>query len=164
MAQSEQRPHGAARDSIMELLQMHGSYPLTDEAIDEQVTRTSPGNYALGYMCGSTFMVCYLGRSDSDVGGQLHGWVDAPSRDRYPPACKAAWASRRGGPMPLGAPAVGQVGLADGSYTRFAYSYALSAQAAFERECRNYEDFGEMGALDNEAQPVPTPAEDVRRE
>jgi hypothetical protein len=32
----------------MRLLEMRGSYPLNKDAIDEQLTRTSPGNYALG--------------------------------------------------------------------------------------------------------------------
>jgi hypothetical protein len=48
------------------------------------------------------------------------------------------------------------VGVVDGSYTRFAYRYAPSAETAFERECRNYDDFGRSGALDNEAPPVRT--------
>ena len=73
---------GGAMDQIMQLLEMNGSYPLTDAAVEETVTRTSPGNYALGYMDGSTFTVFYIGRSDSDVRTRLHEWVDAPSRDR----------------------------------------------------------------------------------
>jgi len=145
----------------MRLLEMNGSFPLTDEAVDEMVTRTSPGNFALGYMDGPTFVVFYIGRSDSDVRSRLHQWVHAPSRDRYAPACKAAWASRRRCFMPLGAPALGCVGVAEGSYTRFAYSYAPSAEAAFERECHNYEDFGRSGELDNKAHPARTPP--VRR-
>jgi hypothetical protein len=35
--------------------------------------------------------------------------------------------------------------------TRFAYSHAPSAAAAFEKECRNSDDFGGRGELDNEA-------------
>jgi hypothetical protein len=55
--------------------------------------------------------------------------------------------------MPLGAPVLGRVGVGvDSSYTRFAYSYAPSAEAAFEKECRNYDDFG-GGGLDNEVPP-----------
>jgi hypothetical protein len=59
MERSEDRDFadGAAMGSIMQLLKMNGSYPLTDEAVDETVTRTSPGNYALGYMDGTTFRV-----------------------------------------------------------------------------------------------------------
>jgi hypothetical protein len=142
----------------MRLLEMNGSYPLSDEAVDQTVTRTSPGNYALGYMDGTTFMVFYVGRSDSDVKHRLHKWVGAPSRyERYTPSAKAAWASRRRFLKPLDALALGRARALDGSYTRFAYSYAPSAEAAFERECRNYDDFGRSGELDNEAHPVRTP-------
>jgi hypothetical protein len=52
------------------------------------------------------------------------------------------------------APALGAVANAETSYTRFAYSYAPSAEAAFEKECRNYDDFGSSGELDNEAPPT----------
>jgi hypothetical protein len=55
----------------------------------------------------------------------------------------------------VNAPALGAVANAETSYTRFAYSYAPSAEAAFERECRNYDDFGGSRELDNEARPTP---------
>jgi hypothetical protein len=139
----------------MESLGMNGSYPLSHEIIDQMVSRTSPGNYALGYMDGATFMVFYVGRSDSDVKQRLHAWVDAPSRSRkYAPSAKAAYGYRRRGPLPLGVPALDRVGLGvDSSYTRFAFSYARSAEAAFEKESRNYHDFGGSDVLDNEAPP-----------
>lgn len=141
-------------------LQMSGSFPLDDAMIDETVSRTSPGNYALGYMDGGTFQVFYVGRSDSDVRSRLHEWVGAPSRyRRYSPSGQAAWGVCRRGSSPLAAPALGRVGAGvDSSYTRFAYSYAPSAQAAFEKECRNYDDFGGSAGLDNAAHPVSTPA------
>jgi hypothetical protein len=140
-------------------LEMNGSYPLNDEAIDEMMSRTSPGNYALGYMDGTTFMVFYVGRSDSDVRCRLHEWVGAPSRyERYAPCAKAAWGSGPRGYLPRGAPALDRVGIGvESGYTRFAYSYAPSAEAAFEKECRNYHDFGGSDGLDNEAPPGPTP-------
>jgi hypothetical protein len=143
----------------MGLLDMNGSYPLSHETIDQIVSRTSPGNYALGYMDGTTFMVFYVGRSDSDVKQRLHDWVDAPSRSRkYAPSAKAAYGYRHRGPLPLGVPALDRVGIGvDSSYTRFAFSYARSAEAAFEKECRNYHDFGGSDVLDNEADPVSTP-------
>jgi hypothetical protein len=143
----------------MRSLEMSGSYPLSDEAIDEVLTRTSPGNYALGYLDGDTFNVFFVGRSDFDVRQRLHDWVGAPSRyDRYAPASKATWARGRRGLMPWGAPALGRVGVAvESSYTRFAYSYAASPETAFARECRNYDDFGGSGGLDNDAHPVRTP-------
>ena len=43
------------------------------------------------------------------------------------------------------------------STTRFAYSYAPSAAAAFEKECRNYDAFGGSKWLDNGAPPVRAP-------
>jgi hypothetical protein len=140
-------------------LEMSGSYLLSHETIDQMVPRRSPGNYALGYMDGTTFMVFYIGRSDSDVKRRLHEWVGAPSRyERYAPSAKAAYGSLHRGPSPLGIPALDRVGIGvDTSYTRFAYSYARSAEAAFEKECRNYQDFGGSDALDNEADPVSAP-------
>ena len=39
------------------------------------------------------------------------------------------------------------------SYTRFAYSYAPSADAAFAKEWRNYDDFGGSDGLDNAVPP-----------
>ena len=140
-------------------LEMNGSYPLSHEAIDERVGRMSPGNYALGYMDGTTFMVFYVGRSDSDVKQRLHDWVGAPSRyERYAPSSKAAWGSRPRRCFPQGTPALDRVGIGvDSMYTSFAYSYAGSAEAAFEKECRNYHDFGGSDGLDNEAHPVSTP-------
>ena len=138
-------------------LQMAGSYPLTDQSIDQQVERISPGNYALGYMQGDTFLVFYVGRSDSDLNRQLHEWVGAPSPfDRYAPRATAPWGLRRAGALPLGSPAFEPVGNGvDTSYTRFAFSYAPSPDAAFQKECRNYDDFGRSGGLDNRIHPVP---------
>jgi hypothetical protein len=140
-------------------LQMNGAFPLDDATIDERVSRTSPGNYALGYMDEGTFVVFYVGRSDSDVRSRLHEWVGAPSsHQRHSGAGQAPWALHQRGASPLAAPALGPVEVADSSYTRFAYSYAPSARAAFEKECRNYDDFGRSGALDNATPPTPTPA------
>ena len=140
-------------------LEMKGSYPLSHEAIDDAVTRTSAGNYALGYMDGDVFVVFYVGRSDFDVKRILHDWVGVPSRyKRYAPSSKAACGSRHRGPLPFDVPALARVGMnVDSSYTRFAFSYARSAEAAFEKECRNYQDFGGSEGLDNEGPPRPTP-------
>ena len=150
----------AARFSTLRSLEMSGSYPLSDAAIDGALARRSPGNYALGYLDGETFQVFYVGRSDSDVRRRLHQWVGMPSRyERYAPPSKAPWAIRPSSLMPpgLGTPALDRVGNTDISYTRFAFSYAPSAEAAFEKECRNYDDFGGSGELDNEAPPAWTP-------
>jgi hypothetical protein len=40
-----------------------------------------------------------------------------------------------------------------GSYKYFKYSYASSPKAAFEKECKNYHDFGESNKLDNDIHP-----------
>jgi hypothetical protein len=132
---------------------MDGFYPLTDEAIDEQLTRTSPGNYALGYCDGDDFLVLYVGRSDSDLKQRLHQCVGAPSRyQRYAPSAKAPWGLRPRRGVPWDSPALARVGLAvDSSYTHFAFSYAPSAEAAFAKECRNYDDFVGNAGLDSEA-------------
>ena len=134
---------------------MDGSYPLTAEAIDDRVTRKSPGNYALGYLDGDTFNVFYVGRSDSDVRHRLHEWVGAPScYERYAPSSRATRVVHRRGLLPLDALAQVHVGIGvDTRYTRFAYSYAPSAEAAFAKEWRNYDDFGGSDALDNAVPP-----------
>ncbi|HVN37766.1 MAG TPA: hypothetical protein VMW19_06260 [Myxococcota bacterium] len=136
-------------------LAMQGSYPLTAEMIDATLTRKSPGNYALGYLDGDTFLVFYVGRSDSDVRHRLHAWVGAPSGyDRHAPSTRAAWEVARRGPLSLEVATQSRVGAAmDSGYTRFAYSYAPSAEAAFAKEWRNYDDFGGSDGLDNALPP-----------
>ena len=140
-------------------LEMKGPYPLSHGAVDGAVTRRSAGNYALGYLDGDVFVVFYVGRSDTDVNQTLHDWVGVPSRYKtYAPSSKAACGSRHRGPFPFGVPALARVGMnVDSSYTRFAFSYARTAKAAFEEECRNYQDFGGSDGLDNEGLPRPTP-------
>ena len=139
----------------MRSLEMSGSYPLSDEAIDEALKRTSPGNYALGYMNGDTFNVFYVGRSDSDVRQRLHEWVGVPSRyENYHSPAKAPWEVHRRGRLPVDTPALGRVENAESSYTRFAYSYARSAEEAYAKEWRNYDAFFGGHGLDNETQPV----------
>lgn len=145
---------GAGRFPLGEL-GMSGPHGLTHAAVDEALTRTSAGNYALGYMDGATFQVFYVGRSDFDVRLRLHRWVEMPSQSaRYVPSARAAWGSRLAGILPLDAPMSGRVGArADTRYTHFAYSYARSAEAALAKEHRNFDDFGGCHALDNEAEP-----------
>ena len=148
-------PACVANYSTLRSLKMRGSYPLNDRAIDEALTRTSPGNYALGYMDGDSFSVFYLGRSDCDVRGRLHEWVGMPSQhERYASCAKAPWAGHRGGGSPVDVPMPGRVGNADTGYTHFAYSYSLSAAEAFSKERCNFEDFGGRGVLDNQNEPV----------
>jgi hypothetical protein len=56
----------------MPSLGMEGPYVFTYSEIDRVVTTTSPGNYALGYTKDDdTFIVQYVGRSDTDVKQEL---------------------------------------------------------------------------------------------
>lgn len=146
----------AAERATMRCLEMKGSFPLSDAAIAAELTRTSPGNYALGYLEDGSFVVFYVGRSDSDLKQRLQDWVGTPSRyDRYAASGMAPWGSRRRGPSPLTSPALGRVGQeGHSSYTHFAYSYASSAETALQKEHRNYDDFGGRAALDNEGSPA----------
>jgi len=68
---------------------MNGPYDLTKEKIDEKVTRTSAGNYALGYSKNNTFYVKYVGRSDNDVNGRLKDWIGDYKRFKYSYATSA---------------------------------------------------------------------------
>lgn len=99
----------------MASLDMQGPFNLTVAEIDQQITKTQTGNYALGKMDGSTFIVQYVGRSDSDVASRLKQHV--------------------------------------GKYPKLKFSYATSPKAAFEKECKNFHDFGEEKALDNKIHP-----------
>jgi len=107
-------------------LGMMGPYELTTEKVDEVVTKTSPGNYALGYIDGESFIVRYVGRSDENVNIRLKQWA----RHRE-------WYKRLGSDV----------------YTHFMFSYAKSPKAAFEKECKNYHDCGGKEILDNERHP-----------
>ena len=48
---------------------------LTPDTINEMVAREVPGTFAAGYICGSDFIVCYVGRSDLDLNRELKKWV-----------------------------------------------------------------------------------------
>lgn len=101
----------------MATLNMNGPYVLTRTKVDEIVTRSSPGNYALGYVNDeNVFIVQYVGRADSDVAARIKQHVGE-------------------------------------RYKRFKFSYATSPKAAFEKECKNYHDFGGNWKLDNKIHP-----------
>ena len=56
----------------MASLGMGGPYQFTSSEIDRVVTKTSPGNYALGQMNEqNTFIVRYVGRSDTNLNQEL---------------------------------------------------------------------------------------------
>ena len=102
----------------MASLDMYGPYELTIKKIDEVVTKTSPGNYALGNASDSRFHVRCVGRSDENINNRLKSWVGVNNK-----------------------------------YEHFKFSYATSSNAAFEKECKNYHDFGEDEKLDNKEHP-----------
>jgi hypothetical protein len=134
------------------LLDMSGSFPLTHGAIDALLTRTAPGNYALGYADDGEFLVYYVGRADADLRASLHDWVDEPSRcARTAPRARAPRFPQRVALASVRAVAPAGETTA---YTRFAFSYASSADAAFTKECRNYEELGGARELDNAAHPA----------
>ena len=98
-------------------LEMLGPYAFNPEEIDRIVTKPSPGNYALGYTVASgTFIVQYVGRSDSDLNEELKARVTR-------------------------------------MYQEFKYSHAFAPKYAFEKECRNYHEFGRNRKLLNESHP-----------
>jgi len=60
----------------MASLGMYGPFKLDNETIGLQVTKTSAGNYAFGRKGErGTFLVNYVGRSDSDVAERLRSWI-----------------------------------------------------------------------------------------
>ena len=68
----------------MAALGMNGPYKLDTETIDENVTKKSPGNYALGKKDDEgTFLVGYVGRADSDVNERLKSWLEKTKRPLF---------------------------------------------------------------------------------
>lgn len=68
----------------MTTLNMNGPYKMDTNTIDAKVTRTSPGNYALGKKDNSgIFLVGYVGRSDTDVGNRLKSWIKNTTRPLF---------------------------------------------------------------------------------
>lgn len=56
----------------MPSLNMYGPYELNNDEISRIITRTSPGNYALGFIDKEgKFRFKYIGRADSDIAGRL---------------------------------------------------------------------------------------------
>jgi len=60
---------------------MQGPYTLKNDNIDEVITKTSAGNYALGDSDEKTFYVRYVGRADENVKVRLKSWVG--KKDKY---------------------------------------------------------------------------------
>jgi hypothetical protein len=109
----------------MPSLKMRGPYRLNESTVEEKVTESAPGNFALGDIANDgAVKVEYIGRSDSDINAALKSWVPKIDVDRL-----------------------------------FKFSYATSAQAAYERECVHYHDFRPPG---RHVHPVPPPGERLR--
>lgn len=53
---------------------MSGPFALTKDGIDNAVTQTSAGVYALGYTSGNTYYIQRVGRSDDDLNRRLHDY------------------------------------------------------------------------------------------
>ena len=62
---------------------LRGSFPLTGDGINSNVTQTSAGAYALGRAEGDTFYIKYVGRSDKDVNDRLHDHVGTHPRFKF---------------------------------------------------------------------------------
>ena len=62
---------------------LSGPYSLTKQSIDKNVTRTSPGAYALGKTSANTFHISYVGRSDDDVADRLQDHVGNYDQFKY---------------------------------------------------------------------------------
>jgi len=89
-------------------LGMKDSFDFDEETVDAQVTKESPGNFALGFVNDAkAFVVFYVGRADADLNKEIKKHIGE-----------------------------------DVKYRRFKYSYAASPKEAFEKECKNYHDFG----------------------
>lgn len=79
----------------MASLNMQGSYDLTQAGVNNAVTRTSAGNYGLGDLdSDNTFIVQYVGRSDTDVNSRLKNWASTKYKKfkySYAASAKAAF-------------------------------------------------------------------------
>ncbi len=94
-------------------LNMGLSYPLTQDEIDRLIDPGRPGNYAYGYIDDrGIFIVMYVGRSDSDLHQRIVHGISEYANNKKL------------------------------RYERFKFSYANSPKEAYEKECRNYHDFG----------------------
>jgi len=109
----------------MASLNMGISYSLTYEEIDRVVADNRIGNYAYGYLnAQGTFIVKYVGRSDTNLKERIKHGIEDMEKDS---SCR---------------------------FERFKFSYATTAKEAYEKECRNYHDFGGTeGLLINKNHP-----------
>lgn len=55
---------------------MTGPFKLTNEEIEKNIPKMSPGNYALGKSTRDTFYFSYIGREDINLKERLLTWLD----------------------------------------------------------------------------------------
>ena len=112
----------------MATLSMGRSYELTYDEINRNIGDNRIGNYAFGYINERGFFVVrYVGRSDSDLKTRIKHGITDMENA---PTCR---------------------------YERFKFSYAETAKEAYEKECRNYHDFGgsqKLLNIDHPAKPA----------
>ncbi len=72
---------------------LRGPFPLTDHGINDNVTKTSPGAFALGKTRYAAYDIARVGRSDDDVNRRLHDyiWANEQFKYEYYPSPKAAF-------------------------------------------------------------------------
>lgn len=79
----------------MATLEMQGAYDLSNAKINELITESSEGNYALGVINQKTqkFVVKYVGRSETDLNVRLKQHVGKYPKFKfsYAPSAKAAF-------------------------------------------------------------------------
>ncbi|MDF2858621.1 MAG: hypothetical protein K0Q87_4472 [Neobacillus sp.] len=64
------------KEKTMASLNMQGPFAFDKSTIDNQITKTSAGNYALGYVNKEDkLVVLYVGRSDNDVDGRIKSHI-----------------------------------------------------------------------------------------
>jgi hypothetical protein len=92
----ESSPQFKLDASIVQSIAINGPHRLTPQKIDEVVTKTSPGNFALGRVEDNGFCVLYIGRDDHDVAKRLRSFAGWHPRYRefvfgYAPSVRAAF-------------------------------------------------------------------------
>lgn len=121
----------------MAKLDMDGPFDLDRRVIETSVTQPLPGTFAIGHKDkGGRFQVQYVGRDDQNLAAAL---LKAVNRGVGKPGIV--------GRMLGGKPVA----------NAFKFSYASTAQAAYEKQCRNFHAFGETRSLENSAHPTPPP-------
>ena len=65
-------------------LNMQGPFPFNSESINKNITKSSPGNYALGTANDQGLLsIKYIGRADKDVNERLHDWIGVKNHPQF---------------------------------------------------------------------------------